>query len=527
MKPVFKMVAMVVAVSAVLCISAGVALADSGADHKIRRTRPIDLGVSGVNREDFCFVRGGNFVVCSTGTLGSLVEDGGGTLYILSNNHVLAELNQSSIGDDVIQPGYLDDCFNQDPSANVVADLSEFVTLDFSGADNLVDSAIAEIRAGEVDTSGTILDIGTVGTTTATVTVGQAVKKSGRTSGLTNGTVDTVSVTVNVGYDPCGSGGQPDFIGHFVDQIAITPGSFIAGGDSGSLVLNSSNQAVGLVFAGSSAIAIANKIDNVLCAFSTPLAMAGGTPNCGGGCTSDPECDDGDPCNGSETCDLGSGTCQPGTPINCDDSDACTDDGCDSGTGNCTHTPTNCDDGDACTVDTCDSVTGCANTFPACGAADGCCGPACTPANDPDCDACGDGVCEGNGEDCFSCPADCRCAGGPNCNACCGDGVCGGPGESASNCPVDCGGGASGGEIHRIVGFEKAAEIKRRHSDALFAASPLVVGHGIGADAQGNPVIVVYFSKENAQDRAKIPAAIEGLPTRIKVTGPFRALTCH
>lgn len=502
MKPVCKLVGMVVAVSAALCISAGVALADGGADHQIRRTRPIDLGVSGVNREDFCFIRGGNFVVCSTGTLGSLVEDGGGTLYILSNNHVLAELNQSSIGDDVIQPGYLDDCFNQDPSANVVADLSDFVTLDFSGADNLVDSAIAEIRAGEVNTSGTILDIGTVGTTTATVTVGQAVKKSGRTSGLTNGTVDTVSVTVNVGYDPCGSGGQPDFIGHFVDQIAITPGSFIAGGDSGSLVLNSSNQAVGLVFAGSSAIAIANKIDNVLCAFSTPLAMAGGTPDCGGGgCTMNGDCDPGEICCNSACV----------TPT-------CNNDG-------------DCNDGDSCTTDTCSNggtcSASCSNTFPACGAADGCCGPGCTPANDPDCDACGDGTCAGNGEDCFSCPADCRCAGGPNCNACCGDGVCEGPGEGAGNCPVDCGGGASGGEIHRIVGFEKAAEIKRRHSDSLFAASPLVVGHGIGADAQGNPVVIVYFSKENAQDRAKIPAAIEGVPTRIKVTGPFRALSCH
>jgi hypothetical protein len=52
---------------------------------------------------------------------------------------------------------------------------------------------------------------------------------------------------------------------------------------------------------------------------------------------------------------------------------------------------------------------------------------------------CGNGVCEGNGEDCFSCPSDCRCGGGGNCRACCGDGVCGGPGENANNCPIDCG----------------------------------------------------------------------------------------
>ena len=201
--------------------------ADSGDPnvHQGRRARPIELGVSGINREDYCFVRGGNFVVCGTGTLGSLVEDGGGTNYILSNNHVLAILNDGIAGQSVIQPGYLDDCFNSNPTANEVADLSEFVALDFSGADNLVDSAIAEVRLSPACTNssgspvdcvrsdGSILDIGTVNTTTLEATPSLAVKKSGRTTGFTTGSVNAVNVTVNVGYAECGSSSpNPSFV---------------------------------------------------------------------------------------------------------------------------------------------------------------------------------------------------------------------------------------------------------------------------------------------------------------------------
>lgn len=39
-------------------------------------------------------------------------------------------------------------------------------------------------------------------------------------------------------------------------------------------------------------------------------------------------CPDGDVCNGSETCVVGS--CAPGTALDCDDGDACTADGCDA-----------------------------------------------------------------------------------------------------------------------------------------------------------------------------------------------------
>src|SRR5262249_8763360 len=103
-------------------------------------------------------------------------------------------------------------------------------------------------------------------------------------------------------------------------------------------------------------------------------------------CLSDSQCDDDNPCNGIETCR--SGACVAGTPLNCDDTNPCTADACNPMSG-CQHTPAangtscsasctvgdtcqagscsggtpiNCDDRDACTTDTCDAVAGCQHT---------------------------------------------------------------------------------------------------------------------------------------------------------------------
>lgn len=52
---------------------------------------------------------------------------------------------------------------------------------------------------------------------------------------------------------------------------------------------------------------------------------------CSSACEFEPAgsaCPDGNVCNGDDTCD-GAGTCQPGTTLDCDDGDACTQDSCD------------------------------------------------------------------------------------------------------------------------------------------------------------------------------------------------------
>lgn len=105
-----------------------------------------------------------------------------------------------------------------------------------------------------------------------------------------------------------------------------------------------------------------------------------------GGCTSDGECSDGNPCNGDETCQ--GGLCVPGNAPSCDDADACTSDACfplDASTWECSTQTLSCNDGDPCTVDSCDPLTGCSSVPLQCGSGQYCDGgvcvdpPSCTP----------------------------------------------------------------------------------------------------------------------------------------------------
>jgi hypothetical protein len=243
--------------------------------------RPIQLGTSGGNINDI------SKLYCCGGTLGSLVQDAN-IQYILSNNHVLAKTNKGIVGEDIIQPGLIDQtpvCYKD--YTDGVADLSKFVPISFKrGTTNKVDAAIAEVRIGAVDTSGSILDIGQVSTSTmAPPTLNMPVKKSGRTTGLTFGTVSAVNVTVDVIYNKtCGLGSQK---ARFINQIMIGPGGFSAGGDSGSLIVEDCSpypRAVGLLFAGSSSVTVANPISDVLP--SLGVSMVGTTESCTSGVTS-------------------------------------------------------------------------------------------------------------------------------------------------------------------------------------------------------------------------------------------------
>ena len=219
------------------------------ADHSVWQTRPTKLGVSGSNIED----------VCSAGTLGSLVKKiGRDKKFILSNNHILARENAGEKGELIIQPGSLDDgC--QFRRKNKVAKLKKFITIVFSTtASNEVDAAIAKVKRDKVDETGTILDIGMVSTTPIDPQVEMGVKKAGRTTDLTFGTISAIGVTGNVSY----SSGTARFINQFI----ITPGGFSAPGDSGALIVTDEGTCpnpVGLLFAGSDTMTIANPIKTV------------------------------------------------------------------------------------------------------------------------------------------------------------------------------------------------------------------------------------------------------------------------
>src|SRR5215213_9036963 len=157
-------------------------LADGGANHKSRNQH---FGISGGNVNDH------SSAFCCSGTLGSLITDGS-TQYILSNNHVLARSDQAVAGEDVSQPGLID---NSCRVATLVAD--------FTGAAPLgsnVDAAVAQLRPGQMDSTGFIEDIGVPGSSIVNASVGLSVAKSGRTTGFTTGTVSSINTSVNVQY---------------------------------------------------------------------------------------------------------------------------------------------------------------------------------------------------------------------------------------------------------------------------------------------------------------------------------------
>src|SRR5215208_2942444 len=175
---VFALVATLALFSSML--TAG--LADGGANHKGRNQH---FGISGGNVNDH------SNAFCCSGTLGALVTDGTNQ-YILSNNHVLARSDQAVAGEDVSQPGLID---NGCRVATLVAD--------FTGAAPLgsnVDAAVAQLRPGMMDSTGFIEDIGVPSGSIVNPSVGLSVAKSGRTTGFTTGSISSINTSVNVQY---------------------------------------------------------------------------------------------------------------------------------------------------------------------------------------------------------------------------------------------------------------------------------------------------------------------------------------
>ena len=230
--------------------------ADSPVNRKGRFPRPVPIGVSGGQPD------------VTAGTIGARVSDGGRT-FALSNNHVFANRNDANRGDDILQPGRVDG--GTDP-ANSIGTLHDFEPLRFCGVltcpNNLVDAAIALTSSDNLGTSTPDDGYGEPQTKTTTATLGQAVQKYGRTTGLTTGLVSGINATITVNYNTGTA--------RFVDQILISDGRFSQGGDSGSLVVAQSSgqddrRPVGLLFAGSNTHTIANPIDLVLDRFSVTI----------------------------------------------------------------------------------------------------------------------------------------------------------------------------------------------------------------------------------------------------------------
>ena len=246
----------------------------AGAANQAAQTFPVKLGTSGGNVNDTTFSGGKEF--CCSGTLGSLVSRGG-TLFILSNNHVLAKSNQGKVGDIISQPGLVDtNCSPGQPVGN----LSQFVNLP-SGGTGTADAALAQIITGAVNASGAILEVGVPASTVEPPVVTMRVAKAGRTTGLTCSSIQSINTSTQVQYSTSCNGGT-NFNVNFNNQIVVSGASFSGGGDSGSLIVDATTaQPVGLLYAGDTTSTVANPIASVLAALKdsngvAPIMVGGG-----------------------------------------------------------------------------------------------------------------------------------------------------------------------------------------------------------------------------------------------------------
>jgi len=222
----------------------------------------------------------------TAGTLGCLVRKGS-DLFILSNNHVLANSNDAQKGDSILQPGPYD---GGTLTNDKIALLEDFVPINFGEtmcllvlgiasvvnffasllgrksrlravqvSANKVDCAIAKpINNGDV--SSEILEIG-IPSGMAEGAIGMNIRKSGRTTELTTGQIKQINASVWVSYGTK--------IALMEDQLVAGPMS--QGGDSGSAVLNGSSNVIGLLFAGSETTTVINRIQNVTSALGVSI----------------------------------------------------------------------------------------------------------------------------------------------------------------------------------------------------------------------------------------------------------------
>jgi hypothetical protein len=228
----------------------------------------------------------------TAGTFGCLVRRGT-DVFLLSNNHVLANTNQGIQGDAILQPGRYDSGTINDQIAvleqwvpididvgksecplaqstasvlnvlaNTLGSRSRVMVLQQQDAENRVDCALARPLSPDL-VRPDILYIGTP-RGIREGTLGMQVQKTGRTTGHTTGQITQIDVTVQVNYD-----GQ---LVNFVDQLMTTGMS--QSGDSGSAVLDMDRNVIGLIFAGSDVATMLNPIQAVLNALNVQVVTA-------------------------------------------------------------------------------------------------------------------------------------------------------------------------------------------------------------------------------------------------------------
>lgn len=212
----------------------------------------------------------------SAGTLGCFVVGRQAPHYLgmLTNNHVIANENLNAAGSPIIQQGTLDGGKNPQ---QLVGALGKAVKLRANQA-NTVDAAVADLYeeiafdARQIGNLGQLAGLGDV----VDLPKGASVHKVGRTTGQTEGRLTAFDIdNVLVEYDMG--------VLRFDNQIEIEGAgnsAFSDSGDSGSLIVDGSLRAIGLLFAGGDeggandqGLTYANPIATVLDALKVDLEL--------------------------------------------------------------------------------------------------------------------------------------------------------------------------------------------------------------------------------------------------------------
>jgi hypothetical protein len=220
------------------------------------RTRPSVFGGISVGNAGYPTISGTlGLVVIGTGYQETTL----GQPYVLSNAHVLALGSNVQFlpkGTYILQPGGADGGLDSDYYR--IGKLSNWIPIVFNdpGATNYADAAIGSLtatsRVGDVLNSRNNGFYHLSGSTT--VSYFDTVRKSGRTSGVSQATVIYPSSSVKVYY-------SDTTYATFSDQIITTVMS--KPGDSGSAV-DKGGKFVGLLFAGSNSITVVSKAQHIL-----------------------------------------------------------------------------------------------------------------------------------------------------------------------------------------------------------------------------------------------------------------------
>jgi hypothetical protein len=268
-------------------------------------TAPVQLGSSGGSAKAICLTPAPGS--CFGGTLGSLLTNGT-NLFILSNNHVLGLSDGGAVGQEVTQPGVIETNCSLTGTINV-ATVSTIINLQTQPIPAFpVDVTTAQIINGQVDPNDNVLELGALSTVNGvqvpqpappaagsgiTTAVGKLLAKSGRTTGLTCSAVDATDVSMVVVQYESGCSTTP-FNVTYNDEITVANMSngqnFIGDGDSGSLAVDEATaQPVALLFAGSDTEAVGNPVADVLNALHTSTghtySFVGGAQHTVPGCS--------------------------------------------------------------------------------------------------------------------------------------------------------------------------------------------------------------------------------------------------